>query len=111
MTRLMSLPERPTAVLAASDTLAIGAMAAARDLGLGIPEDVSIAGFDDIDIAAYCNPPLTTVKVPAYEIGRVAVKVILDMARSGNLDVQHYCLDTSLIIRNSCRKLQPNERH
>jgi DNA-binding LacI/PurR family transcriptional regulator len=109
MTRLMSMPHRPTAVLAASDTLAIGAMAAARDLGLRIPEDVSIAGFDDIDIAAYCNPPLTTVRVPAYEIGRVAVKVILDMARTGSLEAQRYCLDTGLIIRQSCRKLKRDE--
>jgi DNA-binding LacI/PurR family transcriptional regulator len=109
MTRLMSMPHRPTAVLAASDTLAVGAMAAARDMGLAIPQDVSIAGFDDIDIAAYCNPPLTTVRVPAYEIGRVAVKVILHMVRTGNLDAQQYCLDTSLIIRKSCRKLENTE--
>jgi DNA-binding LacI/PurR family transcriptional regulator len=109
MTRLMSMPDRPTAVLAASDTLAIGAMAAARDMGLDIPQDVSVAGFDDIDIAAYSNPPLTTVRVPAYEIGRLAVKVILDMAKTGDLQAQHYCLDTSLIIRKSCRKLQHNE--
>ena len=109
MTRLMSMPERPTAVLAASDTLAVGAMAAARDLGLSIPQDVSIAGFDDIDIAAYCNPPLTTVRVPAYEIGRLAIKVVLDMARTGNLDAQRYCLDTSLVVRHSCRKLKKNE--
>jgi DNA-binding LacI/PurR family transcriptional regulator len=110
MARLMAMSDRPTAVFAASDTLAIGAMAAARDMGLNIPGNVSIAGFDDIDIAAYCNPPLTTVRVPAYEIGRVAVKVILDMARTGNLEVQQYCLDTSLIIRKSCRKLKKNER-
>jgi DNA-binding LacI/PurR family transcriptional regulator len=109
MTRLMSMPERPTAVLAASDTLAVGAMAAARDLGLSIPQEVSIAGFDDIDIAAYCNPPLTTVRVPAYEIGRLAIKVVLEMARTGNLDAQRYCLDTSLIVRHSCRRLKKNE--
>jgi DNA-binding LacI/PurR family transcriptional regulator len=109
MTRLMSAPERPTAVLAASDTLAVGALAAARDLGLRVPEDVSVAGFDDIDIAAYCNPPLTTVRVPAYEIGRLAVKVVIDMARTGNLEAQRYCLDTSLIVRQSCRKLKKNE--
>jgi DNA-binding LacI/PurR family transcriptional regulator len=109
MTRLMSMPDRPTAVLAASDTLAVGALAAARDKGLRVPEDVSVAGFDDIDTAAYCNPPLTTVRVPAYEIGRLAVKVVLDMARTGNLEAQRYCLDTSLIIRQSCRKLQQEE--
>lgn len=109
MTALMSLGKRPTAVLAASDTLAIGAMAAARDMGLGIPRDVSLAGFDDIDIAAYCNPPLTTVKVPAYEIGKIAVKIIMDMAKTGDLQPRRYCLDTSLAIRKSCRRVQKSE--
>ena len=110
MDKLMSLPDRPTAVLAASDTLAVGAMAAARDLGLGIPEDVSIVGFDDIDVAAYCNPPLTTVRVPAYEIGKIAVEIILNMTRNFNeYRVQQFCLDTNLVIRSSCRKLQKHE--
>jgi DNA-binding LacI/PurR family transcriptional regulator len=110
MGRLMSLQVRPTAVLAASDTLAVGAMAAARDLGLGIPEDVSLVGFDDIDIAAYCNPPLTTVRVPAYEIGRIAMKIILNMISDFNESrVQQYCLDTNLVIRDSCRKLKKHE--
>ena len=107
MARLMSLQDRPTAVLAASDTLAVGAMAAARDLELNIPEDVSLVGFDDIDIAAYCNPPLTTVHVPAYEIGRNAVKIILNMINDfEKYRVQQYCLDTNLVIRNSCRRLE-----
>ncbi len=106
MSRLMSLRDRPTAVLAASDTLAVGALAAARDLTLNIPGDVSLVGFDDIDIAAYCNPPLTTIHVPAYEIGRIAVKIILDMIDDyEKYQVQQYCLDTNLIIRNSCRRL------
>jgi DNA-binding LacI/PurR family transcriptional regulator len=106
MSRLMSLQNRPTAVLAASDTLAVGAMAAARDIGLDIPGDISLVGFDDIDIAAYCNPPLTTVHVPAYEIGRLAMKIILNMIDDyENYKVQQYCLDTNLVIRNSCRRL------
>jgi DNA-binding LacI/PurR family transcriptional regulator len=110
MSRLMSFQDRPTAVLAASDTLAVGAMAAARDLGLRIPEDVSLAGFDDIDVAAYCNPPLTTMRVPAYEIGMIAMKIILNMVRDHNKhQVQQYCLDTNLIIRSSCRKLRNHE--
>jgi len=110
MGRLMSLQDPPTAVLAASDTLAVGAMAAARDMGLRIPEDVSVAGFDDIDVAAYCNPPLTTVRVPAYEIGKIAMKIMLNMVRDDDkYKVQQYCLDTNLIIRSSCRKLKKHE--
>ena len=108
MSRLLSLPIRPTAVLAASDTLAVGALAAARDMKVRIPEDISIAGFDDIEVAAYCNPPLTTVRVPAYEIGQIAFKILLEMINNNSEQVQQYCLDTSVIIRGSCRELNDN---
>ena len=108
MSRLLSLPIRPTAVLAASDTLAVGALAAARDMKVRIPEDISIAGFDDIEVAAYCNPPLTTVRVPAYEIGQSAFKILLEMINNNSEQVQQYCLDTSVIIRGSCRELNDN---
>ena len=114
MSRLLSLPVRPTAVLAASDTLAVGALAAARDMKVNIPEDISIAGFDDIEVAAYCNPPITTVRVPAYEIGQIAFKILLDMIHNNSEQVQQYCLDTSVIIRGSCREMEsdaaPNNR-
>jgi DNA-binding LacI/PurR family transcriptional regulator len=106
MSRLLSLSVRPTAVLAASDTLAVGALSAARDMGLRIPKDISLAGFDDIDVAGYCNPPLTTVRVPAYQIGQIAFKILIDMVNARSSQVQQYCLDTSLIIRESCRKLE-----
>ncbi len=92
----MSAPEPPTAVFAASDTLALGAMAGARELGLDVPSDLSIAGFDDIDTAAYSNPPLTTVRVPAWEMGAKAVDMIIDSGKT-------CCsLETELIIRESC---------
>ncbi len=109
MSRLLALPDRPTAVLAASDTLAVGALAAARDMKLRVPEDISIAGFDDIEVAAYCNPPLTTVNVPAYEIGRIAFKILLEMINNNTNQVQHYCLDTSVIVRDSCREMDNDE--
>ena len=105
MSRLLSLPVRPTAVLAASDSLAVGALAAARDMNVRVPEDISIAGFDDIEVAAYCNPPLTTVRVPAYEIGQIAFKILLGMINGNSDQLQQYCLDTSVIIRGSCREL------
>ena len=105
MSRLLTTPERPTAVLAASDTLAVGALAAARDMRLRVPEDISLAGFDDIEIAAYCNPPLTTVNVPAYEIGQIAFKILLNLINDKSSHVEQYCLDTSVIVRGSCREL------
>ncbi len=106
MNRLLSFSVRPTAVLAASDTLAVGALAAAREMGVRVPEDISLAGFDDIELSSYCNPPLTTVRVPAYEIGQIAFRILLDMINHKSSQIQQYCIDTSLIIRESCRKLE-----
>lgn len=105
MRRLYTLPERPTAVFAASDVLAMGALAGARELGVRVPEDVSVVGYDDIDFAAYCNPPLTTVRVPAHEMGRLAVKVLVSLIRGSATSPQRYLLDTDLIVRGSCREL------
>ncbi len=106
MRRLLSLPEPPTAVFAASDVLAMGALAGAREQGVRVPEDVSLVGYDDIDFAAYCNPPLTTVRVPAYEMGRLAVKVLVNLIRGREISPQRYLLDTDLIVRASCRELR-----
>ena len=106
MGRLLSLPEPPTAVFAASDVLAMGAVAGARELGVRVPEEVSVVGFDDIDFAAYCSPPLTTVRVPAYEMGELAVKVLVRLIRGAEKGPQRYLLDTDLIVRGSCRELR-----
>lgn len=103
MTRLLSLTERPTAVFAASDTLAMGALSAIKEKGLRVPEDISLAGFDDTDFAAYCDPPLTTVRIPAFEMGQLAVRVVLEMIENGPNHICQYCLDTNLIIRDSCQ--------
>lgn len=105
MHRLLSLPTPLSAVFAASDVLAMGALAAIREKGLEVPKDISIAGFDNIDFASYCDPPLTTVKVPANEMGRLAVKVLFELLYKGPEYVRQYCLDTNLIIRDSCQVL------
>jgi DNA-binding LacI/PurR family transcriptional regulator len=102
MKQLLSLPERPTALFAASDVLAVGAIHAIKSAGLRIPQDISVAGFDDIDMAAYCDPPLTTIRVPAFQMGQLAVRVILAMIESKTHHSFQYCLDTDLIIRDSC---------
>jgi DNA-binding LacI/PurR family transcriptional regulator len=105
MARLMSHPQPPTAVFAASDILAIGALAAAGNLGLRVPDDVSVAGFDDIEFAAFSQPALTTVRVHGYEIGEMAVKLLLEMIHEDTPQVRQFCFPTDLVVRNSCRAL------
>jgi DNA-binding LacI/PurR family transcriptional regulator len=111
MAELLSLPDRPSAVFAASDMLALGAMAAVKEAGLRIPQDVSVAGFDDIDFAAYCDPPLTTVRVPAREMGEAAVSMLVDMIEGRCKDPQRVTLPTEVVIRESCRKWDAAPRH
>ncbi|HSO29149.1 MAG TPA: substrate-binding domain-containing protein, partial [Candidatus Sulfomarinibacteraceae bacterium] len=93
---------RPTAVLAMSDAMAIGAMRAARELGLGIPADLSIVGFDDVDVARYTDPPLTTVHQPIRRKGEEAVRLLLGggRLRDGGPTEQER-LETRLVVRNS----------
>ena len=102
MRQLLSLPYRPTAVFAASDRLAIGGLLAIKQAGLTVPRDVSLVGFDDVEFAAYCDPPLTTVRVPAREMGHLAVRVLLGNIEEPSDGARQYCLDTDLIIRESC---------
>lgn len=83
MVELMATHPRPDAVFCANDLMAIGAMDAARELGLTIPDDVALAGFDDIEAAALLTPPLTTVINPAYEIGEAAGRLVLDRMVGG----------------------------
>jgi LacI family transcriptional regulator len=93
---------RPTGVLAMSDAMAIGAMRAARGLGLRVPGDVSVVGFDDIDLAVHTDPPLTTVHQPIRHKGEVAVELLLAVvARRDVARPEHRLLETRLIVRGS----------
>ena len=93
---------RPTAVLAMSDAMAIGAMRTARDLGLRIPDDLSVVGFDDIDLAAHVDPPLTTVHQPIRQKGMEAVRLLLAEIDQRNVHrPEHVCLETGLVVRGS----------
>lgn len=97
--RLLRLRPRPTAIFAASDLMALGAIAAAHDAALRVPEDVSIAGFDDIDLASVVRPSLTTVHQPNYEMGRMAAEIILnpDERRRGLVRE----MQTRVVVRQS----------
>lgn len=98
MDSLLDLEDRPTAVFAASDLLAIGALKAAKLRGLSVPKDISIAGFDDMNFGAYQDPPITTVRVDAYKIGQLAAQIALEPIGTPE---RSYCLDTDLVIRGS----------
>jgi LacI family transcriptional regulator, galactose operon repressor len=83
MHTLLALPDPPTAVFSANDLMAIGAMDAAREVGLSIPGDLALVGYDDIEAAALVSPPLTTVVNPAYEVGRAAGRLLADRMTGG----------------------------
>jgi DNA-binding LacI/PurR family transcriptional regulator len=93
---------RPTAVVAMSDAIAIGVLAAARSLGLRVPDELSIVGFDDIDIAAHIDPPLTTVHQPIRRKGEAAMRTLLALVEHEEGDrVDQRALATRLIVRGS----------
>lgn len=98
---LLALPERPTAVFAASDVVAIGVMSAIQAAGLKIPDDIAVVGFDDIFLAAHTQPPLTTIRVPAYGLGWTAAEVLISLIE-GEEEVSAVTLETELVIRDSC---------
>jgi LacI family transcriptional regulator len=101
MEELLSLPQRPTAVFAASDVVALGAMSAIRAAGLQIPRDLAIVGFDDIFLAAHAQPPLTTIRVPAYGLGWTVAEVLITLIE-GDEEVASVTLETGLVVRDSC---------
>ncbi len=92
---------RPTAVLAMSDAMAIGVMRAARELGLRVPEELSVVGFDDIDISQHTHPPLTTVHQPIRQKGEMAVRVLLSVVGRRDRRPEQLRLETRLIVRGS----------
>ena len=98
---LLHLPSPPTAVFCGNDVLAIGAMVQAKESGLKIPRDLSIVGFDDMEISAFYDPPLTTVAVPAYEMGRIAAKILIENIRGESPAPQQHVLEANLIVRGS----------
>ena len=79
LAHLLELNERPTAVFAANDLTAIGIVWAARDRGLRVPEDLSVVGLDDVLLAAEITPPLTTIALHRYELGSLAMQMLLDL--------------------------------
>jgi LacI family transcriptional regulator len=101
MIDLLKESPRPTAVFIASDVVSMGAILAVKRAGLKIPEDIAIVGFDDIPLAEYFDPPLTTVRLPAFGLGWAAGERLIRLTREEGLDQNGILLDSELIIRES----------
>jgi DNA-binding LacI/PurR family transcriptional regulator len=105
MEELLTCKVVPTAIFAGSDTVAIGAMRAAKRRGYCIPEDIAFVGFDDIPMAVYHDPPLTSVRLPAYGIGWAAADLLIRLIGEDDIHERNILLKSELIIRESCGAL------
>ncbi len=81
--------------------MAVGVISAATELGLSVPEDLSVVGFDDVKLASFANPPLTTVVQPKHEIGVLATEMLLERVSNLQAPPRVKRLDTKLVVRNS----------
>lgn len=98
---LLQLPEPPTAIFAGNDLQALGVYEAARQLGLRIPEDLSVVGFDDLPLTRWIGPPLTTVRQPLTEMAETAARLVLDLSRGQQPATTRVDLATNLVVRSS----------
>ena len=105
MEKILKSSKPPTAVFTCNDLIAIRAMAAIQDGGLRIPGDISIAGFDDIDMSSQIHPPLTTVRVRKEEMGRLGVRRLIQRIKKKIRRPEKIVLPTELVVRKSCRTL------
>ncbi|WP_084724635.1 LacI family DNA-binding transcriptional regulator [Streptacidiphilus melanogenes] len=98
---LLRLPDRPTAIFTGNDLQALGLYEAARELNLRIPEDLSVVGFDDLPVARWVGPPLTTVRQPLTEMAEMAARMVIDLARGHQPATLRVDLATTLVERSS----------
>lgn len=100
---LLDRPTRPDVIFCANDAMAIGAIGALHEAGMRVPADLAVVGFDDIPIARFLTPPLTTVRVPIAELGANATESLIDTLRGGApLTARSELMPTSLVVRASC---------
>jgi DNA-binding LacI/PurR family transcriptional regulator len=106
MDDLLARPNRPTAIFCESDEMAFGAMQAARRHGLKVPDDLSIIGFDGHEMSEYTD--LTTIEQPVQLMGEMAARSIIERLRKPSAETNSLVLPTTLVVRNSTRRLSPN---
>lgn len=106
MTLLAAQAQPPTALFAANDMMAIGALRALHERGLHVPEDVSVIGYDNISLSAYVLPSLTTIAQPVEQIGQAAVRLLLARIAQPDKPYEREVLNVTLLERDSCRRLE-----
>ena len=103
MRELLALDEPPTAVFAASDEMAVGVIHAVQDAGKRVPEDISVIGFDNIDIASMVRPLLSTIAQPMYDIGAVSMRLLTKLMNKEEVEDPHVILQHELVLRQSTK--------
>ncbi len=102
MDALLDLSQPPSAVFVASDTVALGALQTLRRRGRRVPDDLAMVGFDDIPLSEFIDPPLTTVRLPAYGLGWGAAEMLTRLIAGEEIHNRHLLLETKLVVRESC---------
>ncbi|MEB2265221.1 LacI family DNA-binding transcriptional regulator [Priestia megaterium] len=102
MNQFLALNHPPTAVFAANDEMAFGAINTISSKGLSVPHDISVVGFDDIKFSSIFKPTLTTISQPAFEMGTMAMKLLIKLMNKEEIERPQYLMEDQLIIRNSC---------
>jgi DNA-binding LacI/PurR family transcriptional regulator len=111
MARLLARPVRPTAILASNDLSAIGAISAIFECGLRVPEDISVIGFDDIDLSSYIEPPLTTIRVSRTDIGHTAFRALFEPGQDASSEGAEYVIHPTLVERKSTGRIVAHNGH
>jgi LacI family transcriptional regulator len=106
--RLLNLPDPPTAIFASNDQSATGAIKAIYEAGLGVPDDMSVVGFDNVPDVAYAHPGLTTVDQSIDNMGYIATEMLISLIEGDSLESDLYKVPTRLIVRDSCRAIASN---
>jgi LacI family transcriptional regulator len=101
-TALLALPDRPTALLAANDLMALGAIYAVQDAGLSVPGDLAVVGYDNRDFTRIVRPQITSVSMPVYEMGRLAAELLVRQIRDGRREADEIKVPGQLYVRESC---------
>jgi len=106
MKELLKLNPKPTAVFAVTDNMAIGAIRAIKEVGLKVPDDISVAGFDDIMVSSFMEIPLTTILQPKFEIGKISAEILVNRIRSGSDKFpQHINIKPELVVRSTTKQI------
>ena len=103
--RLFNLPSPPTAIFAQNDRMAIGVLRAAREMGIVVPDELSVIGVDDMPLSSYFDPPLTTMRQDPISIGREAARLLIDKLEKRETSPKHLLLQAQLIQRRSTKPI------